>query len=48
MAVDINIKEWGARFLTPFGEDKMATCDICGDCHEPDNMPISCETGDGE
>lgn len=23
-------------------------CDICGDFHNVDNVPISCETGDGE
>jgi len=23
-------------------------CDICGDCHHPDNIPLSCQTGDGE
>lgn len=23
-------------------------CDICGDYHEPDNIPRSCETGDGD
>ncbi len=22
-------------------------CDICGDVHEPDNIPRECETGDG-
>ncbi len=24
------------------------SCDICGDLHEPDNIPLSCKTGDGE
>jgi len=23
-------------------------CDICGDCHDVDNIPLSCQTGDGE
>lgn len=23
-------------------------CDICGDYHESDSVPLSCETGDGE
>ena len=27
---------------------KLILCDICGDCHETDNIPLSCQTGDGE
>lgn len=23
-------------------------CDICGDCHDTDSIPLSCQTGDGE
>lgn len=30
---------------TGYFDDK---CDICGDCHEPDSIPLSCQTGDGE
>lgn len=28
-------------------EDGELFCDICGDHHEEDNIPIPCETGDG-
>ena len=31
-------------YLTP-GETH---CDTCGDYHESDNIPLSCQTGDGE
>ncbi len=24
------------------------TCDICGDCHDIDSIPMGCQTGDGE
>ena len=46
MEIDINITEWAARFLKPFGE--IETCDICGDYHESDSIPLSCHSGDGE
>ena len=26
----------------------VVSCDICGDCHEIDSIPLSCESGDGE
>ena len=29
-------------------ENEEVSCDICGDCHEPDNVPLNCQTGDGE
>jgi hypothetical protein len=28
-------------------EDGAVFCDICGDHHEPDRVPLACETGDG-
>ncbi len=46
--INLDIKNWGARFLEPFGEEIEESCDICGDCHYPDNIPLSCQTGDGE
>jgi hypothetical protein len=29
-------------------EDEIMSCNICGDCHGTDNIPLSCKTGDGE
>ena len=26
----------------------MVSCDICGDCHELDNVPFGCQTGGEE
>ena len=28
--------------------DGLVDCDICGDYHESDSIPLSCQTGDGE
>ena len=39
-----NIGLWHCAHPEECGE---ILCDICGDYHEPDNTPISCETGDG-
>lgn len=25
----------------------VVSCDICGDCHDIDSVPLSCQTGDG-
>ena len=30
------------------GLEGVVSCDICGDCHDVDSIPLSCETGDGE
>ncbi len=30
--------------ITPI---EFERCDICGDVHEPDEIPRECETGDG-
>lgn len=27
--------------------EELISCDICGDCHEIDNVPWGCQTGDG-
>lgn len=43
--INLDITEWGKRFLKPFGED--VDCDICGDFHDADNVPLSCASGDG-
>ena len=29
-------------------EEMEVDCDICGDCHDVDSVPLSCQTGDGE
>ena len=29
-------------------EYEMVSCDICGDRHDIDSIPLSCQTGDGE
>ena len=26
----------------------IESCDICGDLHDADSVPLSCQTGDGE
>ena len=25
----------------------LIACDICGDCHDKDSIPLSCQSGDG-
>jgi len=27
---------------------RFVSCDICGDYHDKDSVPLSCQTGDGE
>lgn len=47
---------WGAteseameNFLEIMSEKEAEEdCAICGDWHEPQNIPLSCQTGDGE
>lgn len=34
--------------LFELAEDDMVDCDICGDYHDKDSVPLSCQTGDGE
>jgi hypothetical protein len=29
-------------------KDEEVSCDICGDYHDADSIPLSCKTGDGE
>ena len=45
-----DIEEGGAGIdLNQSNSTPLEThCDICGDCHEPDSIPLSCQTGDGE
>lgn len=28
--------------------EDIESCDICGDCHDKDSVPLSCQSGDGE
>lgn len=28
-------------------DDGAIFCDVCGDHHEPDSVPLTCQTGDG-
>jgi transcriptional regulator with XRE-family HTH domain len=32
--------------ITDFSGSKVK-CDTCGDCHEADSLPLSCQSGDG-
>lgn len=36
-----------SKFPSELVEDELPQCDICGDHHEPGDIPRECETGDG-
>lgn len=46
-SLDEELIEISNRLFELAGDD-MVDCDICGDFHDADNVPLSCQTGDGE
>lgn len=47
--IQVNIERRGSDMIKDLSyNEEVIECDICGNCHEIDCVPLSCQTGDGE